>query len=211
MPTKQKPAGVADPTPVRAEAVASLAGEVWKPVFGYEGLYEVSNMGRVYSLGRSHPNASRNGSFRALYAWINRPRLMKGSFDINGYVYVRLTINAVKRIRKVHHLVLEAFVGLRPDGTECCHGDGNRANNCVANLRWGTPKDNAKDREHHGTTQCGERHYAAKLTDAAVAFIRANAKATPAKELAAKYDVSTALVYQIIARRAWRHVGKGAK
>lgn len=57
----------------------------------------------------------------------------------------------VARTRKIHHLVLEAFVGPRPDGLETCHNDGVPANNWLTNLRWDTKPNNAKDRRVHGT------------------------------------------------------------
>jgi hypothetical protein len=58
----------------------------------------------------------------------------------------------------VHHLVLEAFVGPRPAGHEAAHGDGDKTNNALANLRWATPKENAADRYRHGTVLFGTRH-----------------------------------------------------
>ena len=53
--------------------------------------------------------------------------------------------------RYVHHLVLEAFVGPRPEGTECCHGNGIRSDNRLCNLRWDTHKENYADAVRHGT------------------------------------------------------------
>jgi hypothetical protein len=59
----------------------------------------------------------------------------------------------------VHSLVLEAFVGPRPDGMQCRHfPDRNPTNNRVSNLSWGTPLENANDRRVHGTIACGDRH-----------------------------------------------------
>jgi hypothetical protein len=57
----------------------------------------------------------------------------------------------------VHHLVLEAFVGPRPAGRQAAHGDGDKANNVVTNLRWATRKENEGDKVRHGTKVFGAR------------------------------------------------------
>lgn len=106
--------------------------EVWKDVVGYEGLYKVSDLGRVVS--------ERFG----------KTRLMKLSLK-SGYCVVGLTKNKRQRVKGVHVLVLEAFVSPRPEGTLCCHGDGNRTNNQLSNLRWDSPYENYMDAVRHGT------------------------------------------------------------
>lgn len=57
--------------------------------------------------------------------------------------------------RKVHHLILEAYVGFRPNGCQCRHLNGNSLDNRIANLRWGTPCENGFDRIKHGTSRKG--------------------------------------------------------
>lgn len=110
--------------------------ERWKPVLGWENWYEVSDMGRVR---RTAPN---HGAILG--------RCKKLSPDKAGYLCVSLNRPGVQERSSVHRLVLEAFVGLAPDGHECCHYDGNAMNNWLSNLRWGTPQDNADDRVRHG-------------------------------------------------------------
>lgn len=121
--------------------------EEWRPVPGFEGAYEVSDRGRVRSLDRIVTDKSgikqrRQGRILALTA------------DRGGYLSVRL--GRAKTV-KVHRLVLGAFVGPAPEGQECCHNDGNPANNHLGNLRWGSRSENALDRVRHGT-----HHQAAK-------------------------------------------------
>lgn len=65
----------------------------------------------------------------------------------------------------VHKLVMEAFVGPRPDGAQVCHADGNRLNNRLSNLRYGSAKENAADRDWHGMTCRGVRNGNAKIKD----------------------------------------------
>ena len=121
--------------------------EEWRPVVGYEGVYEVSNLGRVKSLPRMTPTR-----------W-NTPRHHPGGIlkskvaPTTGYVRVTLVDanRGKKRYANIHSLVLEAFVGPRPDGLECCHNDGNRLNAELANLRWDTRSANTADAVEHGT------------------------------------------------------------
>jgi hypothetical protein len=73
----------------------------------------------------------------------------------SGYPHVRL---GGRGRAYVHHLVLEAFVGPRPAGDQAAHGDGDRLNNVLGNLRWATPKENNGDKRSHGTAMLGTRN-----------------------------------------------------
>lgn len=117
--------------------------EIWKPVVGHEGSYEVSSHGRVRSLDRIDA-AGRQWPGRAMKFQAHQ---------LTGHLELNLTNNGVHHKRKVHHLVLEAFVGQMPDGMVCCHGDGNPQNNMVENLRWDTPKANSQDMIRHGRSK----------------------------------------------------------
>src|SRR3990167_1714304 len=77
--------------------------------------------------------------------------------------------------RYVHHLVLEAFVGPRPNGCEALHNDGNAWNNTLENLRWGSRDENLADFRRHGRKK-GVWHHRAKLTDGIVTIIRERAR-----------------------------------
>lgn len=118
--------------------------ELWLPIRGYEGLYEVSSLGRVRSLDREieHPTAGivhRKGKV-----------LAQNPLNKDGYLGVGLNKGGTKKKRSVHTLVLEAFVGPRPEGQQACHNDGNNTNNRVENLRWDTPRENVADIKRHG-------------------------------------------------------------
>jgi hypothetical protein len=67
-------------------------------------------------------------------------------------------------LKKVHRIVLEAFVGMCPEGMEARHLDGDRQNNHVSNLVWDVYVVNVSDRRAHGTDQVGDRNPNAKLT-----------------------------------------------
>ena len=114
--------------------------EVWSPVVGYEGLYEVSDAGRVRSLDRQIAHEGRGRRYM-------RGRVLSQSAMRNGYLKVGLPGgNAL-----VHRLVLTAFVGPCPSGMEGCHNDGDRSNNRLDNLRWDSRKENNLDAVVHRT------------------------------------------------------------
>jgi HNH endonuclease len=102
--------------------------------------------------------------------------------------------------------VLEAFVGSRPPGLICCHGDGDPANNRVENLRWDTYFSNSEDMLRHGTRLMGTRCHA-KLGEGEVREIRRlRCAGVRAVDLAVAFGISSANVVAIVRRRSWRHL-----
>jgi hypothetical protein len=173
--------------------------EQWKPVVGFEGLYEVSDHGRVRSLDRivSRPTGTY---FRA-------GRLMRISRQKTGYLGLRLCKNGKSVLILVHHLVLSAFVGPRPTRADGCHNDGCKENNRLSNLRWDTRKGNFADKRKHGTQTRGSSHPAARLNETDVERIfdlRANG-CTQA-QIGDWMGIHQVHVGQILRRKAWAHV-----
>ncbi|WP_370642253.1 NUMOD4 motif-containing HNH endonuclease [Corynebacterium sp. ACRQJ] len=114
--------------------------EIWKPIPGYEGVYEASDHGRVRSVDRVIPYV--DGRMR------HQPgKPKKLSNDGRGY----LTVSLQNRTRFVHQLVLEAFVGTRGAGEQVRHLDNNPMNNRLENLAWGTASENILDQVKAGT------------------------------------------------------------
>lgn len=116
-----------------------MSGEVaesWRWVVGYEGLYEVSDLG----------NLRRGGEQR------------KVSKNYAGYRVVTLSKSGTRKQHRLHCLVLEAFVGPRPEGFQGCHHDDDKENNRLENLAWKSVGDNHRDRSANGRTACGDRH-----------------------------------------------------
>lgn len=131
--------------------------EKWKPVLGYEGSYEVSDHGRVRSLGRHI--ATRWGGSR----WLPG-RAMRPFVSDSGYSRITLTGKGNPRKFLVHRLVLESFVEKCPRDMEACHANGVPDDNRLQNLRWDTKSANNNDRVRHGThhhtrkTHCPQGH-----------------------------------------------------
>lgn len=105
--------------------------EEWKVIQGFEN-YEISNLGNVRSWLN---NASKRMTI---------PRLLKPSFDKNGYTSVSLYPNSYTRAKRIsiHRLVAKAFIPNPNDYTQVNHKDENRSNNKATNLEWCTPSYN---------------------------------------------------------------------
>lgn len=111
--------------------------EIWKDIEGYEGIYQVSNMGRVKSL----PRKMRNGAGYKM----SKERILKNNW-CEGYAYVHLYDKEKHRVaRSVHRLVALAFVPKDRDlpNLQVGHKDEDSKNNRADNLEWVTPKENS--------------------------------------------------------------------
>lgn len=118
--------------------------EQWKPIPGWEDLYEVSDQGRVRSLDRvvSYSNGAEHR---------HRGRVLKHSISEKGYHRVTLQRQGKLKYANVHSLVCAAFISPLAQGMQVRHADGNPGNNQLANLSYGTAKENNADKLLHGT------------------------------------------------------------
>lgn len=131
--------------------------ERWLPIPGYEGFYEVSDLGRVRSVDRTFVNKLGRKRF-----WPGV--MMKTTPSSVGYPCVYLKKQGTAKMRNVHRLVMLAFVGPCPDGMEVLHRDGGKTNPALTNLHYGTKSENAYDTVRHGAhvranrTHCPRGH-----------------------------------------------------
>jgi hypothetical protein len=170
--------------------------ETFKPIEEYPE-YRVSRDGEVQSCW----SVGRRPSFQT-DTW----RRLKPTPQHRGHMAVCLVRGGEKKTCHVHRLVLEAFVGPCPVGMECCHNDGDPANNRLENLRWDTRLENARDRLRHGTQQVGSSANF-KLREGDVMEIRRlKAAGITMDELASRFGVSRANIEAIVYRRSWRHI-----
>lgn len=129
--------------------------EIWIPIVGhpeYEGLYMISNLGKVHSTDRYV--ATKGGT----YTKRSGKLLNIHSFD-TGYKYVVLSHNAFTTNALLHRLVAEAFIPNPDNKPVVNHKDGDKSNNRVSNLEWSTYQENTQHAIQHGLMKCSDRHH----------------------------------------------------
>lgn len=165
-----------------------MSEETWKAVVGFEGSYEVSNLGRVRSLDRTYMQVSRKGT---LHAHPMRGRLLRPGPMPGGHLSVAI---GKGNSHCVHELVLRAFLGPPPDGCEARHLNGDEKDNRFENLVWDTRGNNTRDKRWHR----GARTY--KLSPADVAIIKTRLK-QPYRgiltDLGDEFGVTNGAIYSI--------------
>lgn len=177
-----------------------MSQERWKDVIGYEGLYQVSDRGRVKRLVGYSCKIER----------MLRPHLcLRG-----GYPQVMLSKNGKRKHKQVHHLVLDTFSGTRPTPShEARHLDGNPQNPLLTNLKWGTRSENMLDAVKHkthfapGKYYYGSGHSMSKLTEADIPVIRnMNKQGLSYSNIALQFNVNCTTISRVIRGKSWRHV-----
>lgn len=126
--------------------------EIWKDIKGYEGLYQVSNYGRVKSLERIINQWNR---FKVCKRHCPE-RLLKQITEKDGYYIVNLYKNGQRDWRRVHRLVAEAFIKNPNNLPYVNHKDLNKQNNCIDNLEWCTDLENKQHAKENGHIRKGK-------------------------------------------------------
>jgi len=172
--------------------------ENWKAVVGYDGFYEVSDLGAVRALDRIIEQRGRWGNVQR--------RMLPGGIKTQTMSeptpgYFRRTVGLSRdgkcSTRLVSHLVAEAFIGARPVGHEVAHCDGDSLNNCASNLRYALPADNTHDKFKHGTMLRGEQVASCKLTEEQARYIKSMRRKVRLIDLANEFGVRESAISRI--------------
>jgi len=132
--------------------------EIWKDILGYEGVYQVSNLGRIKSLERSWI-AGNGGIFN------HKEMILVASPKSGGYLTVSLHSNGKQNNKPIHRLVATHFIENKLKLKYVNHKDGNKKNNQINNLEWCTSSDNQKHAYEHNLKKIftGAEHPNSKL------------------------------------------------
>ena len=158
--------------------------EVWKPIYGYTGFYEVSNLGRIKSTYQGG-------------------RILSPRKAGSNYRKVTLCKNSKHKDFYIHRLVLKTF---KPSKIklEVNHINGVKSDNRLTNLEWVTPKQNSRHSREILLKNVGTKHGHCKLTESQVREIRKSSLSN--SKLAQKYKISSSQVQRIKTFKRWTHL-----
>ena len=126
--------------------------EIWKDIEGYEGFYQLSNIGRIKSLYRE--TIGKNGG-----VYVSSESIMRTGVSQSGYKRVGLRKDGVTITKKIHVLLAKHFIPNPNNYPVVRHLNDNKLDNRLENLAWGTYKDNMQDAIKNGKTLKGEKHF----------------------------------------------------
>jgi hypothetical protein len=174
--------------------------EVWKDIVGFEGLYMVSNLGRVKSLSRI--------AFQTDRKRILKEKILQSRPNGNGYCHVELKKEGISKTIKVHRLVATAFLPNHENKRTVNHIDSNRSNNELNNLEWCTDTENVNHALIKGRLVAprnyGEKNGQSKLTVEQVLEIRKSNDTLSI--LSSMFGVAISTISSIKNKRRWAHV-----
>lgn len=170
--------------------------EEWRDITDYEGVYQISNLGRARSLDRP------SGAYR-------KGRVLRAATSKLGYKYIILCRGGFRKLAKLHRLVAAAWHGPCPKGKECAHLDGSKDNNVPENLKWVSHKENMEHTAIHGVNRVfiGVANKMAKITEADVLEIRQRwLDGESHRDIARHYSIGKSSVCNITIRKTWDHI-----
>lgn len=172
--------------------------EEWKSVKGFEGLYEISSLGRLKGLKRRGNHREKILTLPITRTGYNRPKLYNKELA-KGYKFLY-----------VHRIVAETFIANPDRKREVNHINGIKIDNKVENLEWTTPSENVRHAFKVGLKSLtGEKNVRSKLKEAQVKRIRLMKEVDPtitAREIASMFDVKKPCVDSILGGYNWKHI-----
>ena len=160
--------------------------EIFKDIQGYEGLYQVSNLGNVKSF---------NYGFA---------KILKPGKSTSGYLQVYLCKNKIKKQSQIHRLVALSFIENPNEKSDVNHINGIKTDNRIENLEWVTRSENIMHAYNVGLIKIGENHNSAKLKEVQVISIKLDNRSH--SKIAHDYNVSRKLISKIKSGKIWKHL-----
>jgi DNA-binding XRE family transcriptional regulator len=176
--------------------------EIWKDIPEYEGIYQISNFGRLRSVTRTVID-SRTKAAYTVYG-----RIMKERYMPNGYIQACLCKDSKYRYFYIHRLVSEAFLENPNNLPQVNHIDCNKSNNSVDNLEWCTGKENGEHGSKNLLYKHGESHHMTKLSESQVREIKRLLKEGNITQIniAKMFSTNRTTIYNIKNEHTWKHV-----
>jgi hypothetical protein len=178
--------------------------EIFKDIIDYEGLYQISNLGRVKCL-------TKRGVFPNGGIVVHKEKIMATRINAT-YVVIGLRKNSQLNTVKVHRLVCSAFHPNQDNKPDVNHLDGNKLNNKADNVEWSTKKENAQHALKMGLNYTnplrGSKNSMAKLNEDKVIKIRwlYKTKLFTQKKLGEMFEIGRGSISLIIQNKRWKHV-----
>lgn len=171
--------------------------EEWRPIKGYETLYEISNRGNIKALTKT--------LFAGYNATSVRKEKILSPYKMKGYLLIGLNKEGKRKCCLVHRIVAQTFIDNPLNLPEVNHLDLNKLSNKSNNLEWCTRKQNMEHATKNGRIKRGEEAAKSKVTLKEVAEIRLNPGKLLQKEMAKKHKISCNQISRIVNRLNWAH------
>lgn len=164
--------------------------EIWKDIIGWNGLYQVSNLGRV----------------KRIYLVSKKTKILKPSPFIGGYWIATLCNEGRAKKFYIHRLVAIAFIPNPNNDPQVNHKDGNKKNNYWLNLEWNSSKKNIEHSYRFGLAKIGEKRTSSKLTDNQAKEIKYLNPLLTYIEMSKIYGISISVISKIRNGKTWKHI-----